>query len=85
MAQLLLHLLFADALLITDADYYQKNNSHNFKSTSDYFILMISNLSENNKYTDNIAALNKNSDATTGSYKNIRMLAIATYIITIFK
>lgn len=58
----------------------KKNNSHNLKSTSDYFILMISNLSENNKYTGNNAAQNTNSDATTSRYDNTIMLTIATYI-----
>ena len=58
----------------------KKNNSHNFKSTSDYFILMISNLSENNKYTGNNAAQNTNSYATTRRYKNTIMRTIATHI-----
>ena len=58
----------------------KKNNSHNLKSTSDYFILMISNLSENNKYTDNNTAQNTNNNATTSRYKNTIMLTIATYI-----
>ena len=58
----------------------KKNDSHNFKSTSDYFILVISNLSENNKYTANSAAQNTNSYATTSRYDNTIMLTIATNI-----
>ena len=41
---------------------------------------MISNLSENNKYTGNNAAQNTNSYATTSRYNNTIMRTIDTYI-----
>ena len=64
----------------------KKNNTAMLsKSTIDYLILIIPNLSENNKYTGNIPTHNTNNDITTSSYKNIRILTIVIYILAIFK